>query len=95
MQIGTLNDPEKIGTVIQIWEAVRSWAALYRKFVDMIQELGGRIDRNSYFATDVIGIKTLDRWRDDPAGLPAEKKKLIADLAEMDRLIAALRKGKR
>lgn len=94
-QIGSLDDPDKIGTEIQIWEAVRSWAILYRKSMELVRELGDRIDRDSYFATDIIGTESLDRWRADPAALQAEEKKLTADLAEMDKLIAVLRKGKR
>ncbi|MGA2403888.1 MAG: hypothetical protein ABSG91_19640 [Syntrophobacteraceae bacterium] len=93
VQTGILDDPEKIGIDIQIWEAVRSWAIQYRKFMDLVQELGDRIDRNSYFATDIIGTETLDKWRADPAGFQAEKNKLITDLAEMDKLIKKVRKG--
>jgi hypothetical protein len=94
-QIGALSEPEKIAAEIQIWEAVRSWADLNRKFIDIVQELGDKIELDSFFATDVIGIRVLDKWREDPAGLQTEKETLIADLAEMDRLIAKLRKGKR
>jgi hypothetical protein len=94
IRIGTLNDPEKIGTEIRIWEAVRGWAILHRQLMDLIQELGDKIDRDSYFASEIIGTKILDKWREDPAGLQAEKGKLIADLAEMDRLIEVLRTRK-
>ena len=94
VEIGALNDPEKIRAEIKIWEAVRSWAALYRKSMDLVQELGDKIDRNSYFVTGIIGTETMDRWRTNPAALRAEKEKLIANLAEMDRLVAALLKVK-
>ncbi len=95
IRIGTLNDPEKIEIEIKIWEAIRSWAIQQRRLMDLVQELGDKIECDSYLATDIIGTAVLDKWRENPSELQTEKGKLIADLAEMDRLIAVLRKGKR
>lgn len=95
LRIGTLNDPEKIEMEIQAWEAVRNWAIAYRKLMDVVEELGDRIDLGSYFAPDSDGTEILGKWREDAAGLRVEKEKLMAKLAEMDKLVAVLRKGKR
>ena len=95
IEIGAVNDREKIGSGIKMREAVRSWAILHRKLMGLVEELGDKIDRDSYFATDIIGTETLNEWRADPAGLRNEKEKLSADLTALDKLVATLTKGKR
>ncbi len=95
LRIGTIDDPERIGIEIQLWEAVQSWAVYNLKLMDLVQKLGDKIARDSFFATEVLGTATLAKWRADSAGLRTEEEKLITDLAEMDKLISVLRSGKR
>ncbi|MFZ0945289.1 MAG: hypothetical protein WB930_16115 [Syntrophobacteraceae bacterium] len=94
VQAGKLDDLKKIRIEIQIWETLMSWGNLYCKSMNLVQELGERIDRRSYFATDVIGIETLDRWIANPDRLQAEKEKLTAELAEADKLMSELKRAK-